>query len=83
MADRGGQRYFKLTSRGRAPKVHLEWPAEEEIPWYYRYFLDFVLILIAIPLIYARTKVLDDGWAAYGIEMILVFIVLLVIQPKN
>jgi hypothetical protein len=79
MGDRGdGQRYFKVTPKGRAPEVHMEWPAEEEIPWYYRYFLDFVLILIAVPLIYARTKVLDDGWVACVIEMILVFIALLV-----
>jgi hypothetical protein len=84
MGDRGedGQRYFKVTPKGRAPKVTRIWPAEE-IPWYSQYYLDFLLLLIAIPIVYARSKVPDGGWVAFGLEIILVWIVIMLIYPNN
>ena len=83
MGDREGQRYFKVTPKGRAPKVHLEWPAEEEIEWYYAYFMHVILVLIAIPVAMARKDVRDDGWLALILDAILIWIFLAVILPPK
>ena len=83
MGDREGQRYFKLTPKGRAPKVHMEWPAEEEIPWYYAYFLHVILIIVAIPVAMARKDVPDDGWLAFFLDAILIWIFVVVIMPPR
>ena len=84
MGDREGQRYFKLTPKGRPPKVHMEWPAEEK-PWYIRYAYDWVLLLIAIPLLILRVSVNNDGWVAICLEVILIgiFFMWLVTLPSS
>ena len=85
MGDRGedGQRYFKVTPKGRAPKVHMEWPAEEKIPWYYYYTLHGILMIIAIPVVIARRNVPGDTWLACLLDMVLVVLVIMIIQPPN
>ena len=83
MGDRGdGQRYFKLTPKGRAPKVTRVWPAEK-LPWYYQYALHCFLLTAAMPLIYLRTRVSDDGWIGYILEGILIFIFIQIILPPR
>ncbi len=70
---KNNQRYFKVTPKGRAPKVTRVWKVEEK-PWYIRYAYDWILLLIVIPLVYSWTFVSDEGWAAYGIEIALICI---------
>lgn len=84
MGDRkgDGQRYFKVTPKGRAPKVTWVWPAEK-LPWYYQYALHWILITAAIPLIYLRPRVSDDGWIGYILEVILIFIFIQIILPPR
>ena len=78
------QRYFKVTDKGRAPKVTREWKVREK-PWYIRYAWDWMLLLIAIPLVYTRAFVSDDGLAAFGIEiaLICIFYMWLVTLPSG
>ena len=78
------QRYFKVTDKGRAPKVTREWKVEEK-PWYIRYAFDWTLLLISIPFIIARASVSNDGWAAFSLEVVLVgiFIMWLVTLPPE
>ena len=73
---RNNQRYFKVTNKGRAPKVTRVWGVEEK-PWYIRYAWDWILLLIAIPLVIAKASISDEGLAAYGIDMILIWIIFL------
>ena len=75
MGDRGeeGQRHFKVTPKGRAPEVTRVWEVKDT-PWYVRYAIDWILLLFAIPLILLRTLVPDDGWVAFTLEVVLIFI---------
>jgi hypothetical protein len=87
MGDRreAGHRYFKVTPKGRAPKVTREWKVEEK-PWYIRYAFDWMLLLIALPFLLARGSVSDDGWTAFGLEVILVgifFMWLVTLPPEK
>jgi hypothetical protein len=65
------QRYFKVTAKGRAPKVTREWKVKDT-PWYIRYAFDWILFLFAIPFIVARALVSDGGWFAFILEAVLV-----------
>lgn len=87
MGDRGEdrQRCFKVTPKGRAPEVTMEWPAGEK-PWYIRYAYDWMLFLLAVPFVTARAIVDDDGWASFVMEIILVgifFMWLVSLTPEN
>ncbi len=87
MGDRGEdrQRYFKLTPKGRAPEVTMEWPAAE-MPWYIRYAYDWMLLLIALPVLLARAIVDSDGLVAFGLEVVLIgifFMWLVTLPPEQ
>jgi hypothetical protein len=64
------QRYFKLTRKGRAPKVTRVWPVEAK-PWHIRYAYDWILLLISIPLIYGRVSISSNEWIAFSLEVLL------------
>ena len=78
------QRYFKVTPKGRAPKVTKVWKADEE-PWYIRYAYDWMLLLFALPILAARASVSSDGWTAVSLEVILmgIFFMWLVTLPPE
>jgi hypothetical protein len=76
------QRYFKLTPKAHAPEVTKEWPAKK-MPWYYQHALQWILILIAIPIALARKHVPDDSWIEFVLEMVLVWIAIMVILPPR
>jgi len=79
------QRYFKVAPKDRAPKVTREWKADEK-PWYIRYAFDWLLLLIAIPFVLARTSVSDGGLAAFGLEVVLIgifFMWLVTLPPEE
>jgi hypothetical protein len=65
------ERYFKVTPKGRAPKVTREWNADDK-PWYIRYAFDWMLLLIAVPFIVASMSVTDDSWAAFSLDVVLI-----------
>jgi hypothetical protein len=81
---RYNQRYFKVTPKGRAPKVTRVWKVEEK-PWYIRYAYDWMLLLIAVPFLVARAWVPNNGWTAFGLEYILIgiFFMWLVTLPPG
>ena len=76
------QRYFKLTPKARAPEVTREWPAEK-MPWYYQYALQWMLLLIALPIVYTRIHVSEDTWLAYILEMVLIWFFIQIILPPR
>ena len=79
------QRHFKITPKGRAPKVTREWKADKK-PWYIRYAFDWTLVLIAFPFIVARASVSDVTWAAFSFEVVLIgifFMELVTLPPEE
>lgn len=82
---RDKQRYFKVTTKGRAPKVTRVWEADE-MPWYIRYAYDWTLLLIALPILVARASVSSDGWVSVALEFILIgifFMWLVTLPPEE
>jgi hypothetical protein len=67
------QRYFKLTRKGRVPKVTKVWPSEEKTR-YTMYLSDIILLLLAAPIAVARTTVSDGTWVAENLEMALIIV---------
>jgi hypothetical protein len=67
------QRYFKLTRKGRVPKVTREWPAEEK-PWYIRYAYDWMLLLITILLLVTRAVIVTNEWIAFSLDVLMMCI---------
>jgi hypothetical protein len=64
------QRYFKLTHKGRAPKVTRVWPAVEK-SWYIRYAYDFIILLISIALVFMRAAFSRNEWISFSLEVLL------------
>jgi len=78
------QRYFKVTPKGRAPKVTKVWKADEK-PWYIRYAYDWMLLLIVLPFLVARASVSTEGGVAFCLEVVImgIFIMWLVTLPPE
>jgi len=79
------QRYFKLTRKGRVPKVTRVWPVEEK-PWYIRYAFEWMLLLISIPLSFSRVVFASNEWISFSLEVLLAgifFMWLTTLTPEN
>ncbi|MHA2313096.1 MAG: hypothetical protein ACXADF_16525 [Candidatus Thorarchaeota archaeon] len=79
------QRYFKLTRKGRVPKVTRVWPAEEK-PWYIRYAFDWMLLLISTLLLYMRIVLSINEWLDFILEVLIastLFMWLTRLTPKG
>lgn len=73
MGDRGddGQRSREVRPKGRALEVTRVWEVRDT-PWYVRYAYDWFLLLVATPILFARSLVPDGGGMAFILEVLLI-----------